>query len=444
MSSRTLLSKRVSSAGFAALALLFWPTLMGAEGCDPSGRPPVACPAIWAPVCGIDEVTYGNRCQADAAGVAVAYDGECLGGSCFCTEEYAPVCGLDGLTYSNGCFAACAGIPIAHRGECAPSCACPEIWAPVCGSDGVTYENECAASCAGAIALHPGACECAPVLCDLYCERGFERDPMTGCETCRCVEPEPTCVSDADCAMGTFCDASGCWGIDDGGMDPRDPTLPPVCLGLCRPIAPPPPDWCTSDAECGPGARCDLVECDAVCDPSGVCYTACHGVCVGTVPPPSDRCLADSDCRRGERCNTDECWSLCDPMSPDTACPAVCAGICEPIVAPPPPPPSCSSDADCAVEEHCELVWCMGVPCADGDPSCVGSCGGYCAPDVITPPPPPPPLPPCAADSDCRMGEYCSLPVCIWEVDCPTVGVCLPIDPGTEPGPRPVPLPADA
>ena len=61
------------------------------------------------PTCGLDNKTYGSRCEAKCRNRGIKHDGPCDKPQ-FCIEIYKPVCGSDNVTYSNSCKAGLNGI----------------------------------------------------------------------------------------------------------------------------------------------------------------------------------------------------------------------------------------------------------------------------------------------------------------------------------------------
>lgn len=169
---------------------------------------PEACTDVYTPICGCDENTYNNECEATLAGVSILAAGECqdpdiiavcrgdddclgesqycqfLEGDCgdtpgecaerpeMCTMQWLPVCGCDGTsTYGNACEAASNGASVLAQGECPSNRDDPSSCSDCEGGDCILVfaEGDCGASILG-------ECQPRPEFC------GRIDDPVCGCD----------------------------------------------------------------------------------------------------------------------------------------------------------------------------------------------------------------------------------------------------------------------
>lgn len=445
--------------------------------------PPHICPLFFDPVCGCDGMTYGNACEAAAAGVSVESGGPCGGepelcggfiglqcedegdycmfppGSCGnadffgictprpdgCPDVFDPVCGCDGKTYGNSCEAAAAGVSILHEGACENepelcggfanlpcenegdycmfppgTCGngdipgvctprpdgCFEIFDPVCGCDNMTYGNACKAAAAGVSILHPGACDDVPEICGGFI--GLEcQDPGDFCSfplgTCgqgdipgECMprpdvcdhEYNPVCGCDGN-TYSNACEASAAGvSIEHPGACQVDP---PFCGGILGLECPDDNDYCQfPPGTCGQGdipgmcqerpEFCPLFF-DPVCGCDGMTYgNECLAASAGVSIFRDGQC---DDVEIGKCCTetmgcqnvtAEECEELCGSFAgPGTAC----TGI--PIDCPIPPiavSACCLPDGTCEITTECQCGR-MGGSFGHGL-DCENACGQIC------------------------------------------------------------------
>jgi hypothetical protein len=294
-------------------------------GCADGRCQPVDCPAVEAPVCGVDGETYSNRCVAESMRVEVAYEGPCASacrgddecpwgaatcedGACVeCPDLSEVLCGAcePGTTYleRNGCtFCDC----VSTR-ECESSEECGR--GEVCEGTGVCFDW-CAAGdpacCEGSRCVEPagGCAGPSPAGCrSTGCAEGLRCDPTAGCAplACACDESSDSWLCTADCSGGV------CVPDDGGGRCGADTDCP---IGsLCF------------DGVCEEGACIGIY--DPVCGVDGVTYgSACEaalarvevaseGACEGAI------CASNRDCNLGEICYppTMRCQEPCGPIA---------------------------------------------------------------------------------------------------------------------------------
>lgn len=114
----------------------------------------ITCLDVDNVICGTDNKTYNNICEAKKVGVEVQYQGRC--GSCIAEGKT--------LTSDKSCCPGYQSCQVGTKNVCKKTCeqaegtVCTADWTPVCGDNGKTYSNLCFLNKAGIALNHKGEC----------------------------------------------------------------------------------------------------------------------------------------------------------------------------------------------------------------------------------------------------------------------------------------------
>lgn len=253
-----------------------------------------------------------------------------------------------------------------------------------CADGEVCNAGTCAAGCsADAPNCAEGVCDvatglCVPCMDDSHCAIGqiCESQQCTdGCRTARDCPAEQICRDSQcvngctpggdECALGTYCDASGTCQLGCGGDDARCGEGYVCDANTCV-------EACQDTDDCGSGRACVMGRCQEGCLSADDCDEGePHCTAVGGQPGSCVECRAQSDCadnRFRPVCNVEAgvCTAECDPMAGFDQC-SVVGWVCDPVR---------TTCVECVVDDDCDQGICDATSgsCMSGMPEPAEQC----------------------------------------------------------------------